>query len=72
MGVAQVMILSQDKMNRVALSTRKLERTRGDMLRDPQMVMRILMSTKRGSPFSVLEQLIIAVPVDNCCAIELL
>ena len=34
---AQVMVLSQDRdKGRVALSTRKLERTKGDMLRDPQ------------------------------------
>lgn len=33
----QVMVLSQDRdKGRVALSTRKLERTKGDMLRDPQ------------------------------------
>jgi hypothetical protein len=31
------MVLSQDRdKGRVALSTRKLERTKGDMLRDPQ------------------------------------
>ncbi len=35
----QVMVLSQDReKGRVALSTRKLERTKGDMLRDPQKV----------------------------------
>lgn len=33
----KVMVLSQDS-KKLALSTRKLERTRGDMLRDPQMV----------------------------------
>ncbi len=33
------MVLSQDReKGRVALSTRKLERTKGDMLRDPQKV----------------------------------
>jgi small subunit ribosomal protein S1 len=35
----KVMVLSQDReKGRVALSTRKLERTKGDMLRDPQKV----------------------------------
>jgi small subunit ribosomal protein S1 len=34
----KVMILSQDNANRVALSTRKLERNKGDMLKDPQLV----------------------------------
>ena len=37
--LAQVMILSQDKdRGRMSLSTKKLEPTPGDMLRDPQKV----------------------------------
>lgn len=40
---AQVMVLSQDRdKGRVALSTRKLERTKGDMLRDPQKARALL------------------------------
>lgn len=39
MGVAQVMILTLDKeKGRVSLSTKKLEPTPGDMVRDPALV----------------------------------
>ena len=38
-GVLQVMIISQDReRGRLALSTRKLEPTPGDMLKDPAIV----------------------------------
>jgi hypothetical protein len=38
-GCTQVMILSQDKdRGRISLSTKKLEPTPGDMLRNPQLV----------------------------------
>ena len=38
-ALSQVMVLSKDKdKTRVALSTRKLEPTPGDMLRDPALV----------------------------------
>ena len=39
LAMLQVMILSQDKdRGRMSLSTKKLEQTPGDMLRDPQKV----------------------------------
>lgn len=39
------MVLSQDReKGRVALSTRKLERNKGDMLRDPQKVLTLFLA----------------------------